>query len=241
MQNVSHTPRPPAGGSTRLNVGENERIASVLGGGLLALWGLRRFSVMGFVTAALGGALVYRGATGHCPAFAQLGMSTAGKGKATEAVRVAVAVTVNRPRDEVYAFWRKLENLPRFMHHLSSVQQTGEKTSHWEAQVPGGMGTVAWDAKITREEPGEHLAWESNADAPVRNAGVVRFADAPGERGTEVHATIEYRPPAGEVGTATARLPDPALRQLVKVDVRRFKSMIEAGERPTSKGKPTGP
>ena len=47
-------------------------------------------------------------------------------------------------------FWRILTNLPRFMHHLNSVNMTGANTSHWVAKAPAGQG-VAWDAEIINE------------------------------------------------------------------------------------------
>ncbi len=37
-------------------------------------------------------------------------------------IRVRKAVTIDRPRDEVYRFWRNFENLPRFMQHLEVVE-----------------------------------------------------------------------------------------------------------------------
>lgn len=205
----------------------------------MVFWGLRGFPLGRLLAAVAGGVLVYRGVTGHCPAYEQLGVSTAPDGEASAGtVRVEASVTVDRPQDAVYDFWRELENLPRFMHHLDSVRQTGETTSRWEAPLPGGAGSISWEADVTEEEPPEMLAWQSRPDAAVRNAGVVRFMEAPGGRGTEVHAIIEYRPPAGGLGTTVARFLNPALRQMIKEDLRRFKHIIEAGETPTVEGQP---
>ena len=224
----------------RINVSQYERIASALGGGLLTLWGLRGFPLGRLLAAVAGGTLVYRGLSGRCPAYAQFGISTAEGDQTSRAVRVEASVTVDRSREEVYSVWRELENLPRFMRHLSNVQQTSEKRSHWEAPLPGGTGTVRWDAEITEEKPGERLAWRSMPDADLRNAGVVQFSDAPGDRGTEVRAIIEYRPPAGELGSTVAQFLNPALRQMIKDDVRRFKHVMETGVTPTIEGQPTG-
>ena len=54
----------------RVNVGEVERWASGIGGGLLVAHGLRRGSFGGLALAMLGGSLAYRGVTGHCQAYA---------------------------------------------------------------------------------------------------------------------------------------------------------------------------
>lgn len=244
MSTSSHTTRStsPAKGSSRINVGQLERVASALGGGLLAAWGLRRFSLPRLLTAATGGVLLYRGLTGHCPGYEQMGVSTAETGRAT-ALEIDEAVTVNKPREEVYDFWRELENLPRFMRHIESVEALDEKRSRWTARVPKvpkDVGTISWEAEITEDAPNERIAWRSLARADIQNAGTVRFKDAPEGRGTEVHAQIRYRPPAGDVGALVTRLLDPANEQMVREDVRRFKHILEAGEAPKIEGQPTG-
>lgn len=221
-----------------MNVGQGERMASALGGGLLVRWGLRRFSVGGLLAAAAGSALLYRGVTGHCPAFERLDIDTAARGK--EALEVNESVTVYKPRDDVYGFWREVENLPHFMRHLQSVEDVGENRSRWTARVPGGLGHVTWEAEVTEDEPGERISWRSLPEADISNAGTVRFEDAPRGDGTVVHVEISYRPPAGDVGALAAKLLNPANRQLVKDDVRRFKSLMETGEVPTIEGQPKG-
>lgn len=65
------------GGHRTLNVGEMERWASVLGGGMLALYGMTRRSWGGLALAALGGMLLQRGVRGYCPCYALLGIDTA--------------------------------------------------------------------------------------------------------------------------------------------------------------------
>jgi uncharacterized membrane protein len=149
------------------------------------------------------------------------------------------AVTVNRPRDEVYGFWRKLENFPRFMAHIESVEVRDGGRSHWRATAPAGR-TVEWDAQIRADRPGELLSWESLPGSGVENRGSVRFADAPGGRGTEIHVTISYKPPAGALGATIAKLFGEEPQQQVKDDLRRAKQILEAGEIVRSDGAPEG-
>src|SRR5690242_2129360 len=59
-----------------INVGADERKISAIAGGALALVGLSRRSLPGLALAALGGAMVYRGVTGHCDLYAALGIDT---------------------------------------------------------------------------------------------------------------------------------------------------------------------
>jgi uncharacterized membrane protein len=158
------------------------------------------------------------------------GAETTAKGTANGGrVGVKQSITVNRPLDEVYGFWRNFENLPRFMQHLELVQTTGERQSHWKAKGPAGT-TVEWDAETTEDRPNELIAWRSVGNADVDNAGVVRFTRAAGGRGTEVHVDLRYDPPAGKLGAAIAKLFGEEPNQQVAGDLRRFKQVLETGE-----------
>lgn len=139
------------------------------------------------------------------------------------------SLTVNRPPDVVYSFWRNFENLPRFMEHLESVTVMDDRQSHWKARAPGGT-TVEWDAEITEDQPGRLIAWRSLQGADVSNRGIVRFLPAPGSRGTEIHVELRYEPPAGRLGTIAAKLFGEEPGQQVDRDLRRLKQVLETGE-----------
>jgi uncharacterized membrane protein len=141
---------------------------------------------------------------------------------------VRKAITVNRPLEETYRFWRDFQNLPRFMRHLESVQVTGDGHSHWRAKAPAGK-TVEWDAVIVDDQPNRRIAWRSLPGADVENAGDVRFEPAPGGRGTEVHVELRYDPPAGALGALVAKLFGEEPAQQVQDDLRRFKQVLETG------------
>ncbi|GAB3042428.1 SRPBCC family protein [Spirosoma pulveris] len=239
---------PDASGSSRINVGNTERVWSMAGGALLATYGLRRGSFGGLLLASLGGFMIYRGASGYCPMNQALGRNTAEPttpNQVVDSIEITKSLTINKPRQEVYAYWRQLENLPRFMFHLSEVRQLDNNRSHWVAKLSDGLlaktlGTVEWDAEILEEVENERLVWKSVADARIDNAGEVRFVDAPNGQGTEVHAFIAYRPPAGQVGGVLMKLFNPAFAQLIKQDLRRFKQLLETGEIATIEGQPSG-
>lgn len=228
-----------------INVGQTERYISAIGGGALALYGLTRGSLGGIALALVGGSLVYRGTTGHCNVYEAMGVDTA-RGKSGAAsvagnrgIKVERSVTVNRPAAELYRYWRNFENLPRFMDHLESVRNLSEKRSRWVAKAPAGT-TVEWDAEIINEKENELIAWRSLENADVDNAGSVRFQEAPGGRGTEVRVSLQYDPPGGVVGAAIAKLFGEEPNQQVEEDLRRFKQVMEAGERPTTEGQTSG-
>ncbi|MGF7147324.1 putative membrane protein [Sphingomonas zeicaulis] len=142
---------------------------------------------------------------------------------------VGRTVTINRPRAELFAYWRDFSQLPSFMDNVVSVEPIDATRSHWVVKAPAGR-TVEWDAVITEEIEGEMIAWTSAEGADVPNSGRIDFRDAPGGRGTFVTATIVYDPPAGIVGKVIAKLfqREPAIQ--ARRDLRRFKQLMETGE-----------
>ena len=231
------------------NVAEAERWASALGGAALTAYAIKQLkdrSPFGAALAAAGSALMYRGATGHCPMYAAAGINTAEPRSDTRralggsrGVHVDETFTINKPADELYAFWRNFEQLPRFMEHLVSVQQLDQRRSHWVVKGPAGR-KVEWDAEIVNEIPGELIGWRTLDGADVVSAGSVRFKAAPAGRGTEVRVRLQYDPPAGKAGATIAWLLGHEPSQTIQEDLRRFKQLMEAGEIPTTKGQPRG-
>ena len=146
---------------------------------------------------------------------------------------VGRTVTINRPRTELFAYWRDFANLARFMDNVERIDVLDAKRSHWVVKAPGGK-TVEWDALITDEREGEYIAWASQEGADVPNSGRVDFTDAQGDRGTIVTATILYDPPAGTIGRIIAKMfqREPAIQ--ARRDLRRFKQLMETGEIATS-------
>lgn len=206
-----------------INVGVPERIGSALAGGWLLLNGIRNGSLFRM---GLGGYMVYRAATGHCPLYSAIGKPHLPD--PVKNINIRTTIQVNRPRNEVYAFWRRLENLPLFMSHLKAVEQKDDRTSHWEAYIPGGLGTVSWDAAIVEEQEGSLIGWNSLPGSTIENAGKVEFREI-GDGWTELHAVITYRAPLGIAGQGLSALLNPVFEKLVRTDLKEFKRYIEAG------------
>ena len=226
------------------NVSDAERMASTIGGGALVAYGLQTRSWRGAALAALGGAMAYRGLTGHCPMYQALGITTnrGGKGRCASVpyelgVRVDTSIIINKSREELYHFWRNLENLPRFMCHLESVKEIDNKHSHWVAKAPAGR-SVQWKAEIINEAENERIGWRSLPGSDVDNAGSVHFKDAPGGQGTVVQIALQYNPPGGVVGAMFAKLFGEEPSQQIGEDMQRFKSLMETGAIPANTQKP---
>ena len=262
-------------GGDGTNVGQGERIASVAAGALLATLGLSRRTAPGWLIAAIGGGLVYRGLSGHCPAYGAMGVNTAdpsddyfggraagfagrgGGGGAMGAsprqrqrvqrrierrgVHIEQSLQINKSPEELYAFWRDFTNLPRIMGYLQSVRVDADGRSHWLAKAPKlAGGQVEWVAETTADEPNRRIAWQSLPGSDIDTRGEVRFEPMLGDRGTAVHVTMRYVPPAGRLGhwltSAMGENPERAIRE----DLRKFKRTMEIGEALVIEGQPHG-
>ena len=232
--------------SNRVNVADPDRWISVIAGTALAAYGLRRRSVAALSAAGLGAALLWRGTTGHCPAYQALGVSTSPEGEGDNVSvpygrgkRIERSVTINATPEQLYTFWRNFENLPRFMENLESVTVSDAKRSHWVAKGPAGS-RVEGDAEIINEIPNELIGWRSVDGSTVDNAGSVHFKQATGGRGTVVKVVMRYDPPGGRFGAMTSKLLGENPDRQVAEDLRRFKQLVETGEIPTIHGQPSG-
>ena len=231
---------------TRHNVAKGERIGSVALGAALVGLGARRRDRIGLIAALFGGYFITRGATGNCLVYRALGVSTgsadavlapwhrddvtsrAATVNARKSIKIERTITIDRPRDQLFAFWRDFENLPRFMEHLVSVRVDTPTRSHWEARAPAGR-TVEWDAEIVNEVPNEIIAWKSIRAPDVANAGAVNFSDAPDGRGTIVRVRMDYEPPAGRFGAMFTNFTDEEPDRQIREDLFKLKQLMENG------------
>ncbi|MET9338774.1 SRPBCC family protein [Nonomuraea sp. NPDC003804] len=154
-----------------------------------------------------------------------------------EPLSIHASITVNRPRDLVYRFCRDLDNLPRFMTHLESVQPLDERRSRWQGKGP--TADLSWVAEIVEDRVGELIAWTSPGRS-VTASGSARFADGPAGRGTVVEYTLRYGRPGRALGAAVARMLGEHPEQRIRDDLRRLKQILETGEVLRSEGSPEG-
>lgn len=232
---------PTCGVSQVRNIGQGERICSMVGGAILVLGGLPRGKIL---RTLIGGALLYRGITGHCHCYQALGLDTSDHPDHTavpaqQGIKVEHSITINRPADELFAFWRSVENLPQVMRHLETVEEVDRQRSRWSAKGPLGK-IVAWEAEIINERESELIAWRSLPGGDIETAGSVHFRQLENDRGTAVVVSMKYNPPAGKLGATVASLLGSGLARELEDDMRRFKSHMETGEVPTTEGQPSG-
>lgn len=222
------------------NIGQGQRLLSVLAGLGFIIRGLQRPSAFGVILGMTGISLVYRGACGYCPAFAAMDIATNGDDPKTRrrgpvelntgrATKIRRTIVINRSAAELYRFWRSFDNLPRVMSHLQSVFVINDRLSYWVGQTLVGAPTVEWDAEIVNDIENERIEWRSLADADLDHTGSVELAPGVDGQSTKLTLTLHYALPAGLLGVAVAEIfgedPEDKLAQ----DLQRFKERMEEG------------
>ena len=144
-------------------------------------------------------------------------------------LKVEKSVTIALPPQQVYAFWRRFENLSRFLRHVESVTERPDGTSHWVIRTHGD-NTLEWDARLIEDRPGELISWQSLPEADVDNAGSVWFTPGSDGRGTTLKVALKYDPPAGRLGAAVAKLFGHDAESQIDEDLLRLKELLESGE-----------
>jgi uncharacterized membrane protein len=199
------------------------RFIGGLGGASLLTWGLRRGGLLGMGSSLLGSLLTLRSITNL-----ELKRLT-GVGRGRLAIELHKDFTVHAPVEEVFGFWRAMENFPLFMGHVEEVRTQGKDRSHWRVRGPAGT-VFEWDALITRLIPQQVLAWRSVEGSLVRNAGIIHFEPTNGGRSTRLDIRLSYTPPAGVLGHVFARLLGADPKKQMDDDLQRFKSLVETGK-----------
>jgi len=220
--------------SRAVTLGGLERWGSVTTAAALMLYGVTRRTPAGIGLALAATPLAYRGLAGRWPEplHSRLHPENGDTRAALAGDRgfiVHESVRLERSVAEVYSFWRRLENLPRFMDYLHEVTETGNGRSHWMAKGPGGV-LVEWDAEIINEVENQVIGWRSLPGGDVTVAGSVNFDTVRGGRSTQVTVHLQYAPPAGRVGAFVSMLAGREPSQTIREDLRRLKQILEAGE-----------
>ena len=141
---------------------------------------------------------------------------------------LAEAVTINRPAQELYEFWRNPRNLLPVMENIQAIEVIDDTRSRWTVKAPGER-ELSWESVVTKDVPGKEIYWQSAPGADIANSGRIEFREA-GPRGTVVRATSAYDPPGGAIGQFIAKLFQREPRIQARRDLRRFKQLMETGE-----------
>jgi uncharacterized membrane protein len=197
------------------------RIGALVGGGFLALSGLRRGGVWGALMALTGAGLATRGAL-------NVPLVSAGDARTRRAIDVQKSIVVAAPPSRLFELWTDYESFPRFMANVTEVRDLGDGRSHW---VVNGRANVPleWDSTITHMVANKMIEWRSEPGSPVSHAGSVRFDAVDG--GTRVSVRMSYSP-GGALAHPRAAPWGRDPKRLLHDDMTRMKAFAETGVRP---------
>lgn len=198
------------------NIGLTERFVSVFAGAILLSKAWKNPFKPQFLYGAY---LTYRGFTGHCLFYEQLGID----GNKPQAVNIRGEFIVERSPEEVYSYWRNLSNLPGSLNHLMDVKIIDENLSHWKSKILGNLIPVDWKAEIIKDEPGHLIGWRSTTDSILQHVGKVEFDKTTDGKGTLLKIVLSYHPPGGGLGIGLARLLNPYFQRLLTKEINTFK------------------
>lgn len=226
-----------------VNVGSTERLVSALGGGAMTLFGLSRGGLPGLLAAGVGAGLLYRGMSGHCAVYQAMGVQTKSSGRAgvrgEQGVHYERTLTVNRPVRDLYQFWQQPENLARVFRHVKSVTTDGDNRLKWTAVDSLGQEWT-WESEIFNKRELKLIAWQSLPGGDLEAAGSLHFNSIGEGRGTSVRFVLHYHFPQAQLAERVASFFGQGLDDEITEDLRRFKSIAEAGETPSVAGQPRG-
>lgn len=153
-------------------------------------------------------------------------------------ITLSSQVTINRSPEDIYQFWRDLQNLPRVMGFIERVEPREGKVSHWVARGPAGPA-IEWDAEIVDDQPGKLLSWRSIEGSELQTWGNVVFSPRKGDqtadvKSTEVKVTFNFYPPDTITGSLAGFLSG-LENSILDRNLRNLKSELETGEIATSR------
>jgi len=206
-------------GLLRENWSPTARLLGGAAGAGLIVAGARRRGWLGGAMAVAGLGLLSRAATNR-PARRLLRLA-----RSRANVEVRKEISIAAPISEVYAFWQRWENFPRFFEHVRDVRDEGGGWTRWTVAGPAGV-EILFDAVVTAAIPNHLIAWKTGPRQAVRHAGLIRFEEiSPGL--TRVDVQMSYDPPAGQLGHAVAALFGTDPKSALDDDLLRLKSLLE--------------
>ena len=245
----THPDKDSAASSSRVNVNRAERGASLAAGTALVILGLRRRGLSRILLSSAGVMMVLRGASGQCPAYRALGLTSIPRES-----KDADAAGFQLPRpieplepmviEETIAILgaaedlrESLKELPKLSAVLGDKVEIGETPGgelEWHVDLPFER-TLRFKTRWTDSNASDPLAWETLPNRWIRASGSLRFDAAPADLGTTVRARLEFET-LGPMATINlgSKLLEPIVRKLVRKALRRFKSLAETGEVPTN-------
>lgn len=154
-------------------------------------------------------------------------------------VPIIETIAIKRSPEELYRFFRDVQNLPPVVRSLESVQALDANRSHWVARPLPGV-RLEWEAELAHDEPDRKLGWRVQDGSDLPHYGQLSFSALPGDRGTLVKLELEAVGGRTRAARKLAKALGDATGLRLKNDLRRVKQWLEVGEVATTEGQSSG-
>ena len=139
---------------------------------------------------------------------------------------IVASVTIQRPVDKVFKFYRDFKNLPSFLGDVMAIEQIDPATSRWTIEGPLGI-RAHWTVKVTDERPNQLIRYETVTPAALRTYWEINFA--PGHDAEETEVQQVMKAPLGRLGRAALALIGKFPAEEVHSNLHRLKQVMETG------------
>ena len=140
--------------------------------------------------------------------------------------KLEAKVRIQRPKAEIFEFYRDLTNLPLFLGDVMSVEPTGSDTWRWVIQGPARV-KIRWDIKVVEENPNTLIRYETTTLGGLDTVWNVYFDDGDTPGSTDVREVMEI--PLGRIGKAGLALMGKPPAEEMAANLRRLKQLMETG------------
>ena len=135
-------------------------------------------------------------------------------------------VTIKRPVEKVFEFYRNFKNLPSFLGDVMAIDETGPATSRWTIKGPLGI-QAHWTIRVTEERPNELIRYETVSSSALKTYWEIYFAPGSAAGETEVRAVMKA--PLGRLGRVALALIGKFPAEEQSSNLRRLKEVLETG------------
>lgn len=140
--------------------------------------------------------------------------------------KIEARITIKRPVEQVFEFYRNFKNLPSFLGDVIAIDQTSPATSRWTIQGPLGI-QAHWTIKVTKERTNELIRYETVGSRALKTYWEIDFTPGPTAGETEVHEVMNT--PLGRLGRAALALMGKFPAEEVSSNLHRLKEVMETG------------
>ena len=139
---------------------------------------------------------------------------------------IDASVTIRRPVEDVFTFYRNFRNLPRFLGDVMAIEPIGPSTSRWTIQGPLGI-RAHWNIEVTEERANTLIRYETVGSPGLRTRWEIHFAAGPEPGETAVREVMKA--PLGRLGRAALALIGKFPAEEVLANLHRLKQVLETG------------